>query len=60
MHYYYYSRHIFVLTDFFFCPMFFVGLTWQDKATQSIVDKELSTVEKIPLPSIEKNGPSSK
>ncbi|KAK2857625.1 hypothetical protein Q7C36_005544 [Tachysurus vachellii] len=35
------------------------GLTWQDEATQSIVDKELSMVEKIPL-SIVKNTPSSK
>ncbi|XP_017336981.1 receptor-type tyrosine-protein phosphatase-like N isoform X3 [Ictalurus punctatus] len=36
------------------------GLTWQDEATQSIVDKELSMVEKIPLSSVVKNAPSVK
>ncbi|XP_058258917.1 receptor-type tyrosine-protein phosphatase-like N isoform X2 [Hemibagrus wyckioides] len=36
------------------------GLTWQDEATQSIVDKELSMVEKIPPSSVVKSAPSSK
>ncbi|XP_053353724.1 receptor-type tyrosine-protein phosphatase-like N isoform X2 [Clarias gariepinus] len=36
------------------------GLTWQDEATQSIIDKELGLVEKIPLSSVVKNAPSSK
>ncbi|XP_046726717.1 receptor-type tyrosine-protein phosphatase-like N isoform X3 [Silurus meridionalis] len=36
------------------------GLTWQDEATQLIVDKELSMVLKIPLSSAVKNTPSSK
>ncbi|KAK3575159.1 hypothetical protein QTP86_020933, partial [Hemibagrus guttatus] len=36
------------------------GLTWQDEATQSIVDKELSMVERIPLSSVVKSVPPSK
>ncbi|TSK62561.1 Receptor-type tyrosine-protein phosphatase-like N [Bagarius yarrelli] len=36
------------------------GLTWQDEATQMIIDKELSMVEKIPLSAVMKNAPSSK
>lgn len=59
MNYYWYSRHIFSWQTFF-VQCFFVGLTWQDEATQSIVDKELSMVEKIPLSSVMKNTPSSK
>lgn len=35
------------------------GLTWQDDVTQSVIDKELSNVVKIPLPSAVKNVPSS-
>ncbi|KAL7826150.1 hypothetical protein SRHO_G00338880 [Serrasalmus rhombeus] len=35
------------------------GLTWQDDVTQSVIDKELSKVAKIPLPSGLTNAPSS-
>ncbi|KAI4880659.1 hypothetical protein NFI96_013442, partial [Prochilodus magdalenae] len=35
------------------------GLTWQDDVTQSVIDKELSKVAKIPLQSGLKNAPSS-
>ncbi|XP_062853739.1 receptor-type tyrosine-protein phosphatase-like N [Trichomycterus rosablanca] len=34
------------------------GLTWQDELTQSIIDKELRMVAKIPLPSGPKNKPT--
>lgn len=34
------------------------GLSWRDDVTQSVIDKELSKVVKIPLPSAEKSAPS--
>lgn len=37
--------------------MYFAGLTWQDKLTQSIIDKELRMVDKILLSSGSKNKP---